>query len=38
MKLTAHTLCICINRLLGVRDYLKIKKLAFPIQHEALCR
>ena len=28
-KLTAHTLCICINRLLGVPDYLKIKRLAF---------
>ncbi len=30
-KLTAHTLCIYINRLLGVHDYLQIKKLAFPI-------
>ena len=30
-KLTAHTLCIYINRLLGVQDYLQIKKLAFPI-------
>ena len=29
-KLTAHTLCIYINRLLGVPDYLKIKQLAFP--------
>ena len=29
-KLTAHTLCIYINRLLGVHDYLQIKKLAFP--------
>ncbi len=29
-KLTAHTLCIYINRLLGVRDYLQIKQLAFP--------
>ena len=28
-KLTAHTLCICINRLLGVPDFLKIKRLAF---------
>ena len=28
-KLTAHTLCICINRLLGLPDYLKIKRLAF---------
>ena len=29
-KLTAHTLCIYINRLLGQEDYLQIKKLAFP--------
>ena len=29
-KLTAHTLCIYINRLLGVPDYLQIKQLAFP--------
>ena len=29
-KLTAHTLCIYINRLLGEHDYLQIKKLAFP--------
>ena len=29
-KLTAHTLCIHINRLLGVPDYLQIKQLAFP--------
>ena len=29
-KLTAHTLCIYINRLLGVHDYLQIKILAFP--------
>ena len=29
-KLTAHTLCIYINRLLVVHDYLQIKKLAFP--------
>ena len=28
-KLTAHTLCIFINRLLGVPDYLQIKQLAF---------
>ena len=28
-KLTAHTLCINFNRLLGVHDYLQIKKLAF---------
>lgn len=30
-KLTAHTLCICINRLLGKPDFLQIKSLAFPI-------
>ena len=30
-KLTAHTLCIYINRLLGNRDFLQIKALAFPI-------
>ena len=30
-KLTAHTMCIYINRLLGVHDFLQIKKLAFPI-------
>lgn len=29
-KLTAHTLCIKINRLLGKTDFLQIKKLAFP--------
>ena len=29
-KLTAHTLCICINRLLGKPDFLQIKSLAFP--------
>jgi hypothetical protein len=29
-KLTAHTLCIYINRLLGKPDYLQIKSLAFP--------
>ena len=29
-KLTAHTLCIYINHLLGVHDQLQIKKLAFP--------
>jgi hypothetical protein len=29
-KLTAHTLCIYINRLLGQPDYLQIKSLAFP--------
>ncbi len=30
-KLTAHTLCIFINRLLGKSDFLQIKGLAFPI-------
>jgi len=30
-KLTAHTLCIYINRLLGKPDFLPIKSLAFPI-------
>lgn len=30
-KLTAHTLCIYINRLLGKSDFLQIKSLAFPI-------
>ena len=29
-KLTAHTLCIYLNRLLGNADFLKIKALAFP--------
>jgi hypothetical protein len=29
-KLTAHTLCIYINRLLGKTDFLQIKNLAFP--------
>lgn len=29
-KLTAHTLCIYINRLLGNPDFLQIKALAFP--------
>jgi len=29
-KLTAHTLCVFINRLLGKPDYLQIKALAFP--------
>jgi hypothetical protein len=29
-KLTAHTLCIFLNRLLGVPDVLQIKNLAFP--------
>jgi hypothetical protein len=31
-KLTAHTLCIFINRLLGQPDFLQIKGLAFPTQ------
>jgi len=30
-KLTAHTLCIFINRLLGKPDFLQIKGLAFPV-------
>ena len=30
-KLTAHTLCIYLNRLLGKADFLPIKALAFPI-------
>jgi transposase len=29
-KLTAHTLCIYLNRLLGKADWLQIKALAFP--------
>jgi hypothetical protein len=29
-KVTAHTLCIYLNRLLGAVDFLQIKKLAFP--------
>ena len=29
-KLTAHTLCIYLNRLLGNPDFLQIKALAFP--------
>lgn len=29
-KLTAHTLCLYINRLLGKTDVLQIKPLAFP--------
>ncbi len=29
-KLTAHTLCIYVNRLLGNADCLQIKRLAFP--------
>jgi Transposase DDE domain len=30
-KLTAHTLCLYLNRLLGKPDVLHIKELAFPI-------
>ena len=30
-KLTAHTLCIYLNRLFGNAAFLQIKKLAFPI-------
>src|SRR5262249_995318 len=30
-KLTAHTLCIYLNRLLGNPHWLQIKALAFPI-------
>jgi hypothetical protein len=30
-KLTAHTLCISINRLLGKPNFLQIKTLTFPI-------
>ncbi len=29
-KLAAHTLCIYLNRLLGQRNFLQIKSLAFP--------
>ena len=29
-KLTAHTLCLYLNRLLGNPDWLRIKALAFP--------
>ncbi len=29
-KLTAHMLCICLNRLLGNPEWLHIKQLAFP--------
>ncbi len=29
-KLTAHTLCVYINRLLGKRNFLQTKALAFP--------
>jgi hypothetical protein len=29
-KLTAHTLCIYLNRLVGNADFLQIKRLAFP--------
>jgi hypothetical protein len=30
-KLTAHTLCIYLNHLLGNPDWLQVKALAFPI-------
>jgi hypothetical protein len=30
-KLTAHTLCVYINRLIGKPAFLQIKALAFPI-------
>ena len=30
-KLSAHTLCIYLNRILGNPDFLQIKTLAFPI-------
>lgn len=30
-KLTAHTLCAWLNRLLGVADVLHLKALAFPL-------
>jgi hypothetical protein len=34
-KLTAHTLCIYINRMVGKPDFLQIKPLAFPnTQHK----
>jgi hypothetical protein len=29
-KLTAHTLCVYLNRLLGKVEFLQIKRLAFP--------
>lgn len=29
-KLAAHTLCLYLNRLLGIADFLQIKALAFP--------
>ena len=35
-KLTAHTLCIYFNRLLGKPEYLQIKALAFPNLHKTL--
>ena len=30
-KLTAHVLCVYINRLLGKAEFLQIKALTFPI-------
>lgn len=35
-KVTAHMLCIYINRLLGKQQFLQIKALGFPNQHKAL--
>jgi hypothetical protein len=32
-KLTAHTLCIYLNKLLGNEDFLQIKALAFPAKN-----
>ncbi len=34
--LTAYTLCIYINRLLGRPDFLQTKALAFPNWHKAI--
>ena len=34
-KLTAHTLCTYLNRLLGNSHRLRIRALAFPIEHLA---
>lgn len=30
-QLTAHTLCVALNRLIGTPAWLRIKPLAFPI-------
>ncbi len=35
-KLAAHTLCIYLNRMLGERHFLRIKRLAFNIWHNGL--